>query len=294
MAPKVDQAAQTAAATTESRMKTQEVPQKGVDLAVDRFLSGDKAALTGFGRTQGIQRQIITTLGDRAEAAGMNGADISAKIAEYAGAISGSQTIGRRMATIYYAERAVQRMAPLALQSSEQLNRTKYPTLNSIEQAIEKGTGDPDIITFNTRNQALITEYGKFLDPNGGGTDTTRATAKNMLETGYNKGQYQAAVNAMLTEIESGHTAAQLAIQDVTAGIAGKTVQEPPPQQPVTISPSGAKSTTAAPTGGAPKPDASGKYDLSKASHDDMEATIGRLPSGAVFVGPDGKTYRKP
>lgn len=46
--------------------------------------------------------------------------------------------------------------------------------------------------------------------------------------------------------------------------------------------------------GALPTPDAKGQYDLSKLSHDDLDTLVPTLPAGATFVGPDGKTYRKP
>lgn len=185
------------------------ISDEAANLAADRLLAGDERATTGMARSAPNITKVTNAIAERAAAQGMSGADIAKKVAEFAGMMAGERTLGTRAANMEIAANEVKNMAPLALSSSEKVDRTKYPSLNAIIQSAEKGTGDEEIVRFGLAANSLIYTYSKFLNPTGIPTDADKARATEILSTAWSKGQFRAAVDQIKKEIASGQGAVQ-------------------------------------------------------------------------------------
>jgi hypothetical protein len=189
------------------------------DLIADQVLAGNRLAVSGLARNANSIAKVNEAIARKAKEQHLSGAEIAARQAEFGGMVAGERTLGVRTANMEVAANEVKYMAPLALAASEKVDRTKYPTLNSIILAAEKGTGGEDVVTFGLAANALIYSYAKFLNPTGIPTDADKAKATDILSTDWAKGQFSAAVKQIQKEIGTG----KAAVRDTKEEITGKT-----------------------------------------------------------------------
>ncbi|HEX9158791.1 MAG TPA: hypothetical protein VF835_01080, partial [Rhizomicrobium sp.] len=91
--------------------------------------------------------------------------------------------------------------------ASEKVDRTQYPSLNSVLIAAERGTGDEDVVRFALAANSLIYSFSKFLNPTGIPTDADKARATEILSTSWSKGQFKVAIDQIDREIKTGRFA---------------------------------------------------------------------------------------
>ena len=248
---------------------TKEVSPEAADFIAGQVLAGNKQAGQGFARNPANVTAITNAMVRMAGEQGVSPATLNARMADFQGTIAAERTIGTRTAGMEIAANEVKNMAPLALQASEAVDRTKYPRLNSIIQAAEKGTGDENIVRFGLAANSLIYTYSKFLNPTGIPTDADKAKATEILDTAWSKGQFKAAVDQIKKEIASGQ-AALVTAKDEIGGRAPRSGEAPAEPKP-----------------GTPKVDAAPATPTTQAEFD-------ALPSGALFINPsDGQPRRK-
>lgn len=153
---------------------------------------------------------------------GSTASDLIASQAEVGGLRAGERTLATRQVNMENAANEVKTMAPLALQASEKVNRTQFPTLNSIILATEKGTGDENVVRFGLAANSLIYMYAKFLNPNGIPTDADKAKATDILSTAWAKGQFRTAVDQIQQEIKAGQSGVKTTREELREGETGK------------------------------------------------------------------------
>lgn len=134
---------------------------------------------------------------------GLNPQDANAAQAEFAAMKHGAQTLATLDARMTAALSKAKATAPIVLDLSKRLPRTEYPTLNAIKQAVQKGTGNKDIIQFNIAMETLASNFGSTMGMgNSVLTDFQTQRAQKLLEMRYSEGQIEAGVAQILTEIE--------------------------------------------------------------------------------------------
>ncbi|WP_146014364.1 hypothetical protein [Paraburkholderia rhynchosiae] len=171
-----------------------------------QYLAGDKSVLQNLGRGAQGARDIVAVrraIREEAEARGMKPDEVASTIAEFEGLKAGERSLGTRTAQAGMAVNEASQFADLALQSSQKVDRSKYPSLNKVLQAAEKGTGDPAIVQFGAYNNSLINAYARAISPSGTPTVSDKDHAREMLSTAYSKGQYAAVVAAMKQEMSA-------------------------------------------------------------------------------------------
>lgn len=251
------------------------IDDEAANLAADRVLAGDERATTGMARSAGNITKVTNAIVKRAKEQGLGGADIARRVAEFSGTMAGERTLGVRGANMEIAANEVKNMAPLALQASAKVNRTQYPSLNSILIAAEKGTGDENIVQFGLAANSLIYTYSKFLNPTGIPTDADKARATEILSTAWSKGQFAAAIDQIKKEIASGQAAVKTTKVGIGEGLSGPSRE------------SGAQPAPGATAGGEPPPD--------KIATPSSAAEYDALPPGATFRKPgDSRLWKKP
>lgn len=175
-----------------------------LDTLADRTIAGDTTALTGLGYGEGgaanraaAQERITQKL----KAKGLGGADLAAAIASYSGEKAGARTAGTREANVGMAVTEAQLFMPLALEASKAVSRTQFPTLNSIIQAAEKGTGDENIVRLAVATNSLVNAYARAITPSGIPTEGNQTRARELLDKAWSDGQYAAAVDQLGKEM---------------------------------------------------------------------------------------------
>lgn len=140
--------------------------------------------------------------------------------------MSGEQALGTQSGRVAGAIGALQTTVPLARAASAQVDRGQFPDLNSITNAISKGTGGTSIIQFNAYNQAVVNDYAQIMRRGGVSTDEASKRANEILSTAFSQGQYEAGLQTLDAEA----TAVKDGLQNAKDVIAGKH-QKPAPTQ---------------------------------------------------------------
>lgn len=137
-------------------------------------------------------------------------------------------------------EKTAVKNGDLALQISNQTDRTGIPIVNKWVQAGKKSiTGDPQISAFNAANETFVNEYAKIMSGSMGNTpvsDAARQHAHDMLSTVQTKEQYQAVHNVLRQEMQNRITGLD---QELTATrqSLGSGVSKNKPQESITTTP---------------------------------------------------------
>jgi hypothetical protein len=121
--------------------------------------------------------------------------------AEFAGQKAGQRTLGTRSANIEMAATEADSLGTLALQASDKVARTGVKSLNDAIQRVEKGTASPELRSFVAANTSFINAYARAINPQGVGTVADKEHAREMLDTAFSKGDYQAVIGQLKKEI---------------------------------------------------------------------------------------------
>ncbi len=168
-----------------------------------------------------------------AEAAKLNpDIDLAGAQVDLIGRKAGARTVGNTTGKIEFASESLASMIPLAKKASEDLDRTEYPTINAIQNSVEKGTGDTKIIALNTYLNAVIGDQAALFTRGGLSTDAARAKAEGMANAALSKGQLNTYFDSVENEIKAQRSAGKGAMNIFThAGdnTVTTTDQEPAP-----------------------------------------------------------------
>lgn len=171
-----------------------------------QYLTGDTSVMANIGR--GAQsgkniakvRRAIYTEADRQ---GMTPEEIAAKVAEFQGIKAGERTLGTRTAQVGMAVNEAKLMVPLVRESSAKVDRTKYPSINSLILAAEKGTGDENVVKFGVALNSFINIYARAVSPTGTPTVSDKDHARELLDKAWSDGQINAALDQMQKEMSA-------------------------------------------------------------------------------------------
>jgi hypothetical protein len=139
---------------------------------------------------------------------------------EYAANMRAAQTAGNIEGRISTSLQKAEAAAPIVVGSSQRVDRSRFPDINSVLLAASKGLGGTDVVNFGIQMNTLINNYA--LAQSGGvqGAITVDAArhAREMISTAYNKRQVLGAVATMLFEIRREEAASKQAVTSVIGG----------------------------------------------------------------------------
>jgi len=229
----------------------------------ERALAGDTTVAQGLGTgVQGSKNRVKfnQALRKEAEKRGMNGQELAAKVAEFQGIKSGERTLGTRTANVEMAVTEAQNVMPLALEASAKVNRTKYPALNKILLAGEKGVGDEDVVRLGVATNSLINIYSRAISPTGVPTVSDKEHARELLESAWAKGQYAAGVDQLSKEMEAARKSPGQVREGFRKAVSGK--------------------------------EEGGQITISSREELQKAISSGKLKKGDTFVDPDGVPHK--
>lgn len=177
-----------------------------VDMLAQQTLAGDTTAVSGlgFGNAGAANRAAVKErVAALAKERGMSGADIAAVNAGFFGTKAGERVLGGRTANIGMAVTEAKNLTPLALEASNKVDRTQFPTLNSMLLATERGTGDENVVRLGIATNSLINAYARGISPTGVPTVSDKDHARELLSTAWSKGQYNAGVDQLIKELNA-------------------------------------------------------------------------------------------
>jgi len=159
-----------------------------------------------------------------------------------AGATAAERSLATQTAKMSTAANEAGKMVDVVRNLSDKVSRTEYPTINSIVNAVDKGTGGKEIVQLNTSINALVNSYARAISPTGQPTVSDKNHAREIINSAYSKGQIGAILDVMQQEMDIARHAAGTASSEL------KSMRETQRGRP----PGGSKPTPAAPTSPSP------------------------------------------
>lgn len=204
------------------------------DRMADQAIAGDKSALSGlgYGNAGAANRaKVQEAITKKLKAQGLTGADLAARSAEYAGLTAGERATGTRTATLGMAANEAAGFAPQVLTTSAKVDRTEFPTLNAMQNAVDKGTGGEDIVRFIDSVNAFKNAYAQVVTRGGQSTDDARKRADEVISAAWSKGQVNAGIDQLMKEIDIAKGAPEATRDDLrkmfsAAGIGGNVAKK--------------------------------------------------------------------
>lgn len=213
---------------------TPDAAQQAAQMAVDAGDYKDAIALSGgFGNVGNMNRGIIrNAIGAYAKDKGMTGAQQAGKIAQFDSMVQAARVLGRIVGSTAQGVEELSQIAPLVKQTSDRIDRTRFPNVNSVELAAERGTGGEDVVQLASYIQSLRNAYVQVMSRGGRLTDTQRKYASELIDGTLAVNQIDAALKAIMTEGAVAQTSAARALQDVTGQKVTAPIAPQVPQAP--------------------------------------------------------------
>lgn len=196
-------------------------------------IAGDKSALTGlgYGNMGAINRRKVISamrgvLQDKF-GKGADGSLVAETTAAYMGDTAAIRAISTQAARTDSGAIEMKKFAPLVEQASQSIDRTKFPSINSMELAVQKGTGGQNVIRLIDSINAFKNAYAQVVSRGGASSVDARLRADEVINKAWSSGQIQAAIDQLNKEanaaIASMHEARQAVVGDISGGAPGAT-----------------------------------------------------------------------
>jgi hypothetical protein len=196
-----------------------------IRMTAQQYLAGDTSALQNFGRgAQGAKNlnAVRLEISRLANAQGLNGADIAAKVAEFGGIKAGQRTAGTRSANIEIAANEAAQLAPLAIAASRNVARSGFLPFGKAQIMFDSNTNDPNLRQFAMANTALANAYGQVMSRGGVASVSDKEHAKELLSTAFDQRSYEAAVQQLQAEIRAAQKAPREVRKDLSGEVSGR------------------------------------------------------------------------
>lgn len=154
-----------------------------------------------------------------------------------AGATAAERSLSAQTAKMSTAANEAGKMVDVVRDLSAKVNRTEYPTINSIVNAVNKGTGGKEIVQLNTSINALVNSYARAISPTGQPTVSDKNHAREIINSAYSKGQIGAILDVMQQEMDIARHAAGTASSELKSMRETQRGRPPAETKPSTAEP---------------------------------------------------------
>lgn len=135
-----------------------------------------------------------------------------------ASGMASNRAIGTQQANVSMAANEASKMIDIAQGYSDKVDRTQYPSINAIENAVKKGTGDTNIVQLNTALNGLVNSYARAINPKGAATVSDKNHAREIVNAAYSNGQLGAIFNVMQNEMGAALQSGEAARKSLRGG----------------------------------------------------------------------------
>lgn len=176
-----------------------------IKAAAERYRIDGTLPTLGMGKTAAsIRAQILNSASQMDAQEGVSGRD--ARVTQIGGKANTSSLtqLAKQKAMVSAFEKNANSNADLAVNASNQLDRTGVPLFNKWLQAGRSGTGSVEANKFNAANETFVNEYAKVMSGSMGNTpvsDSARAHAHSILSTANTKEQYKGTIDLLKQEM---------------------------------------------------------------------------------------------
>lgn len=134
-----------------------------------------------------------------------------------AGAAASTKSLATQTAKMSTAANEANQMIGIVRDLSGKVDRTEFPTINAISNAVSKGTGGKEIVQLNTSINALVNSYARAISPTGQPTVSDKNHAREVINSAYSQGQIGAILDVMQQEMGIAREAASTATTELKA-----------------------------------------------------------------------------
>jgi hypothetical protein len=170
--------------------------------------------------------------------AGISASQGAANLVENKANIGGINQLTKQATMIGGFERNAQKNLEVALQLSDQVDRTGVPVFNKWIQSGQKSlAGNPSVSAFNAANETFVNEYAKIMSGSMGNTpvsDAARQHAHDLLSTVQTKDQYNAVVNVLKQDMGNRISGMNEELAARKSGLSGQPAPQANQSQPKT------------------------------------------------------------
>lgn len=269
------------------KQETTAISDDAAALTAEETLRGDWHGTVGMGRNAASMRKIADERARIAKERGMTGADLAANTAEFNGIMSAERVLGTRGAGIDLGISEAQKFAPMVLELSNRIDRTRFPTVNAMQLAIQKGIGGEDVVRLTDALNAYKMAYTQILTRGGMPTDDSRRRSDEVIDQAWSNGQIKAAIDQLNKEMMAARSAVPEVRDNLYFSLTGKkrTSEVLPTTLPTAgqAAPPSGTTLTQEQLAAAPKITAD----------DTGKAKWAALPDHTLAIGPDGQPHWK-
>lgn len=171
----------------------------------------------GYSRNRaGLMNQIIGEA--KRQDPSFDGKAAGGALAQFGGMKAGATVIGRTGASTEIGAEELKELVPKVKQTAARLDLGKYPTINAIDLAIQKGTGDEAAVQLNSYVQTVRNAYVQVMARGGRMSDTQRKYAAEIISGNLAPNQLAAALQAIQNEASIVQSATGKAMKNITGG----------------------------------------------------------------------------
>jgi hypothetical protein len=117
------------------------------------------------------------------------------------GATAAERSLATQTAKMSTAANEANDMVAVVRDLSGKVDRTEFPTINAITNAVSKGTGGKEIVQLNASINALVNSYARAISPTGQPTVSDKNHAREVINSAYSTGQIGAILDVMQQEM---------------------------------------------------------------------------------------------
>jgi hypothetical protein len=119
-----------------------------------------------------------------------------------AGATASEKSLATQTAKMSTAANEAGKMVNVVRDYSNKVDRTQFPNINAIQNAVDKGTGGKEIVQLNTSINALVNSYARAISPTGQPTVSDKNHAREIINAAYSQGQIGGILDVMQQEMD--------------------------------------------------------------------------------------------
>jgi hypothetical protein len=133
------------------------------------------------------------------------------------GATAAERSLATQTAKMSTAANEANKMVDVVRTLSDKVDRTEFPTISAITNAVSKGTGGKEIVQLNASINALVNSYARAISPTGQPTVSDKNHAREVINSAYSTGQISAILDVMQQEMSIAREAAGTASTELKA-----------------------------------------------------------------------------
>ena len=208
-----------------------EFTPEALRMTAEQYLTGDRQAIQGYARNAPARIALQNEIQKVAKEKGWSGADVAAQMADFAGIMSGSRTVGTRAAQIELASSEAEKMIDIVLNRSKSFERTNFIPFNVALKSFDTNTGQPEVKAFGAAINSLVNVYARAISPSGVPTVSDKEHAREMLASIDSPAQVNAVMDVMKEEMKAARAApgeVRAATRRAVTGVASPTEKPSP------------------------------------------------------------------